>query len=595
MLPISSYYGDSLTVAVGATNALNESVDAAVDFDSDTYVLTFTPADAGITSGDVTITVTATGTEGSVSRAFTITVEEGNVNTAPVLTPPSTLYALAGRLLTEQIQAYDADGDTITFSVSGEAHGEWSIGTYDGVFTFTPTADDVSDSPITFTVQAIADGGYDEETFDVVVEAAFPPAIDTIPDFTVAYGPGVTNVVAPVITATEGDEITASNVVVKAGTETPAGYVVFEDGVSKFAPAEADIGKTFTFTASATDLDGTTNVDFNVEVILAAPVLKPCSVEDWTATSFTAAIQSAVPGATSYRLRHIHAEANDTVVTDYVDNVSFPHVVSGLVATAYTYAVQAQRGVVNSAWSDAETLHLDTYLPPTYAIPMTGRTHDTYPQDFNALISDGSAPWYDARTIPGWYAVTNDTDSYSGANYLANSGGSSGTGLLSLRVDKEYQANRALGARAVNKDTHLAFGVVFTNQCQYPVTNLTVSFTAMQFRAYKSATNSLAFAYAKSESFITPASPVEWQPLTALDFISPYTNGVAGSAEIYPPKSEAKSANIALEGADALNPGEVIVLRWKLNSKNNEPTLGIDDLAVSWQCAWPRQTVIYLQ
>ena len=32
-----------------------------------------------------------------------------------------------------------------------------------------------------------------------------------------------------------------------------------------------------------------------------------------------------------------------------------------------------------------------------------------------------------------------------------------------------------------------------------------------------------------------------------------------------------------------------------LDAKSNYPTLGIDNLTVSWECAWPRQTVIYLQ
>ncbi len=45
---------------------------------------------------------------------------------------------------------------------------------------------------------------------------------------------------------------------------------------------------------------------------LDTPVLKHCPVDQWTATSFTADIQAAVPGATSYlRLRRLVRRPHD--------------------------------------------------------------------------------------------------------------------------------------------------------------------------------------------------------------------------------------------------------------------------------------------
>lgn len=55
------------------------------------------------------------------------------------------------------------------------------------------------------------------------------------------------------------------------------------------------------------------------------------------------------------------------------------------------------------------------------------------------------------------------------------------------------------------------------------------------------------------------------------------------------------TADIPFEGANAIQPGEVIAMRWYLDAKRNYPTLGIDDLIVSWECAWPHCTVIILQ
>ena len=561
----------------------------------------FTPATAGITSGRIRFTITATGQGGSTSQSFVCTVVQGVVKSKPIITyVPIAQGVKANRPFTGGITVTEADGDVVQVTVSATCNGPYSYNQSTGIFTFTPTSADVALSPITFTVQATDPEGTAEDTFVLYVEPVSAPLVEPIADQTVAYGSGALFYVTFV--EMDGDEITSSGVSVKTGTEAPIGTTDFStynfDPNSyyfRFEPDVTDIGKTFTFTASATDIDGTTNVDFHATVILAAPVLKHCPVDQWTATSFTADIQAAVPGATSYTLRYIHYEDNGTVVTGYVNDATFPYVVENLSATNYVYDVQAKRGAITSAWSNAKSIDLHNYIAPTYAIPMTGNSHGSYSQDFNGLISSGSATWYDARTIPGWYAVSNNVNSYSDMKYLANSGGSSGTGLLSLRVDNEDFSNRALGARAKVAADNIAFGVVFTNLCQYAVTNLAVSFTAMQFRAYKAATNQLEFAYSKGGTLFTPSSSgISWSPLSDMTFISPYATGDS-SSEVYPPREETKVTNIPLEGEDALLPGEVIVFRWFLNSKANEPTLGIDDFTVSWECAWPRQTVIILQ
>lgn len=170
---------------------------------------------------------------------------------------------------------------------------------------------------------------------------------------------------------------------------------------------------------------------------LETPVLKHCPVDQWTATSFTADIQAAVPGATSYTLRYVHDEDDGTVVTGYVHDATFPCVVENLSTANYVYDVQAKDGATTSAWSNAESIDLRNYIAPTCAIPMTltGVARGTYSQDFDGLIYSGSADWYDARTIAGWYAA-DSSGSLSDVKYSANDGGSSGTGLFSCKVDR---------------------------------------------------------------------------------------------------------------------------------------------------------------
>ena len=250
-------------------------------------------------------------------------------------------------------------------------------------------------------------------------------------------------------------------------------------------------------------------------------------------------------------------------------------------------------GATTSTWSNAESIDLRDYIAPTYAIPMTlaGAAHGSYSQDFDGLIYSGSADWYDARTIAGWYAA-DSSGSLSDVKYSANDGGSSGTGLFSCKVDDFNVTNRALAAKAKTQYDDLSFGVMFTNQCAFAVTNIAVSFTAMQFRRYQPISH-LYFSYTRSNRLIDYNDPENsWTPVAALDFSAP-TQG--SPARIYPPTAAFRTADIPFEGADAIQPGEVIVLRWFLDAKNNYPTLGIDDLEVSWRCAWPRHTVILIQ
>ena len=129
------------------------------------------------------------------------------------------------------------------------------------------------------------------------------------------------------------------------------------------------------------------------------------------------------------------------------------------------------------------------------------------------------------------------------------------------------------------------------------MTNLTVTFTALQIRRYNTISK-LHFSYAHSNGFIeltTPGLPtpgLTWTDVEALRFTSPKQGS---AAQLYPPETRHLSASIPFEGANAIRPGEVIAMRWYLEAKHYYPTLAIDDLEVKWLCDWPRQTVIYLQ
>jgi len=103
--------GDSLTFSLSA-NA------AGLVIDSASGVITWTPAN-GVDEGVVTVDV-FDGTE-TVSQTFTIIV--GAVNDAPVITEGATTTLATDEDTTANLilNATDADGDDITWSISGVA------------------------------------------------------------------------------------------------------------------------------------------------------------------------------------------------------------------------------------------------------------------------------------------------------------------------------------------------------------------------------------------------------------------------------------------------------------------------------------------
>ena len=597
-ITVSSFTGDNIQVTASATCG-GENVDPtsySISLGANgLYTLTFTPADAGINSGVVSFTVTAVGAGGPASESFDCTVTTGVVKTKPTIDPipKQTVYTLHPLYVPFVVREAD-EGDWVITNAPTVVSSTIPQGRFgydsNGSFFFTPETADAALSPVVFSITATdPEGDSDPATISVEILPGTPPSMSPIARQTVAYGS--TNFVPIAISKTEDDPITATNLTVKAETDAPTGDFAVEDGKAWFAPAVADIGNTFSFTLAAEDMHGLSSTSYDVSVILAKPVLKHCPVEDWTPTSFTANLEAAVPGATSYTLRYIRHEDDGTPVTNTVSVASFPYVVSGLATTNYVYDVQAVRGAVVSAWSNAKSIDLHAYIAPTYAIPMKGAARGSHHETFDGLISSGSAYWYDARTIPGWYAASS-SGSMSDVKYAANTGGSSGTGILSCQVDDEAVTNRALAARADTQYDKFSFGVMFTNQCRYAVTNLHVSFTAMQFRRYEHISH-LYFSYTRSNRLIDYNDPENiWTPVDTLKFSAP-TQG--SSARIYPPTEAPKSADIPFEGVNAIQPGEVIALRWYLDAKNNYPTLGIDDLEVSWRCAWPSHTVIMLQ
>ena len=216
---ITALASDADATTNGITYSLADDAAGAFAIDAVTGEVTV----AGeLTAGNVNITVRATSADGSTSDAVLgVTVNVG-VNVAPEITSGEavnqTENILASTVVYEAV-ATDADGDDITFSLSGDDAAYFSIDAITGEVRFLATPD--------YEAPLDADG---DNVYDLVINAN-DGTHNTTKDVTVTVtdiDESVPNLVAPSFTsgdtANKMENTAASQVVYDAEATDPDGY-----------------------------------------------------------------------------------------------------------------------------------------------------------------------------------------------------------------------------------------------------------------------------------------------------------------------------------------------------------------------------------
>lgn len=221
--------------------------------------------------------------------------------------------------------------------------------------------------------------------------------------------------------------------------------------------------------------------------------------------------------------------------------------------------------------------------PQTAAVRISS-ANGAYTQTFDALGTNGSANVWDnaADPLPAWYAFENTT---AAETYRTGNGSSTSGGLYAFGA--AGSANRSLGSLAASDITY-RYGVAFTNETDASITNLAVSFAAVQWRAANGATNTLAFEYCVTNR-VLPLCQGVWTAVPGLSFPSPAVTNASQAAEAVFIK-EARRAALAV----SIPAAQVLILRWRdPDDAGADHAFGIDDLAVTWAAsARPRGTLV---
>lgn len=201
-----SYTFVAMDVDVGDTLTLDAPVKPAwLNFDTDTGVLSGTPANADVGTHDVTLRTSDE--EINVDQSFVITVT--NVNDAPVITSDVAPSVAENTTAVTTVMVTDDDGDTPTFSITGVTADDalFSI-TAGGVLTFLAAPDFETPGDIDFNniynIEVTADdgnGGIAVQNIAVTVTDA-----NDAPVFTSSAAPSVVENTTAVTTVTATDD-----------------------------------------------------------------------------------------------------------------------------------------------------------------------------------------------------------------------------------------------------------------------------------------------------------------------------------------------------------------------------------------------------
>ncbi|OLP16352.1 hypothetical protein BST81_21405 [Leptolyngbya sp. 'hensonii'] len=195
-----------------------------------------------------------------------------------------------------------------------------------------------------------------------------------------------------------------------------------------------------------------------------------------------------------------------------------------------------------------------------------------YSQDFNTLISSGSATWVN-NTIEGWYTARTGT----GTTIVANDGGSNAGNLYSY--GSTGSTERSLGSVGSGNAAagNFFWGGRFFNDTGSTVNTLYINYFGEQWRNSAATGQTLDFQYQIGATGLTTGT---WTNFDPLDFTSPITGGTASALN----GNLAQNRTLVSGTLNNLSlaPGQEIWFRWSdPDHPGSDHGLSIDDVKVS--------------
>ncbi|MFL2485705.1 MAG: cadherin domain-containing protein [Gammaproteobacteria bacterium] len=239
--------GDDITYSIsGSEIAINSS----------TGVLTFASAPDYETKATYTATVTASDGTDSTTQDITVNVTDVNDN-SPVFTSSATFSAAENQTAIGTVTATDADGDSVTFSVSGS---EININSSTGVLTFASAPD--YETKAIYTATVTASDGTNSDSQDITVNVTNVNESQTITS-SATFSAAENQTAIGTVTATDADGDSLAFSI--SGSEIDIG--VFSGTLSFASAPDYETKSSYSATVTVTDGSLSTTQDITVSII----------------------------------------------------------------------------------------------------------------------------------------------------------------------------------------------------------------------------------------------------------------------------------------------------------------------------------------
>ena len=271
--------GDALSYSLSGTDAARFTINAAtgeVSFNEAPDVEN--PDDAnGDNVYDIIVTASDGATANDIDQAVAITVTDANDN-APVFSSPATATVAENQRSAYRAVATDADGDPLTYSLSGTDAALFTIDPATGVVSFRTPPDfempGSADGDNVYDITVTASDGDNTTNRDVVITVTDEDEVGNAPAFTSPDSASVeeNQTVAYTAMATDADGDTVSYSL-SGGADAAlftidetTGVVSFMDAPDFEDPGDAGGNNVYDITVTASDGDNSTDHDVAITV-----------------------------------------------------------------------------------------------------------------------------------------------------------------------------------------------------------------------------------------------------------------------------------------------------------------------------------------
>ena len=246
---------NTLTYSISGTDAASMSVN------SSTGALTFNTAPDYETKTSYSITAEVSDGTNNISRSTGIFIVNVN-DVAPTFTSSSSFTANENQTSVGTIQAVDAEGDTVTYSISGTDKESLNINSLTGILSFISEPD--YESKQQYTVTALASDGVNSSTQALSISINDINEAPSIVSSIISVDENSTDIGSISASDPENDTITYSI----SGTDAASMSVNSSTGALTFNTAPDYETKTsYSITAAVTDGSNATSEDITINIV----------------------------------------------------------------------------------------------------------------------------------------------------------------------------------------------------------------------------------------------------------------------------------------------------------------------------------------